>query len=337
MATYNGERFLSAQLESIAAQTSPPHELVICDDGSTDETLAIAEEFARRAPFKVRIERNAERLGYAENFLKAARLSEGELISFSDQDDIWHPEKLERSIRRLADDDCRLAVHNVRFVDAQLDRLPPRRIPRRISRPYMSRPDKFQPWFLIPGMATTFRRRLLELSSGFSRPSAVDDSLDSMPHDEWVYFLATATGKVAFFTDELVFYRQHEANTVGGVDDLAAARWANRRDILVRQSRLAAEYASFLAALGSSRELQASERLAVEASRCFYERTAAWQVGRASIYDSATRHAERFRAALGLARAGAYRQRWCGGFGTRSLVKDVVASALPIARSPVQK
>ncbi len=71
MATYNGERFLAAQLKSIVAQTRAPLELVICDDGSTDGTVEIAEQFAQRASFTVRIERNADQLGYAENFLKA--------------------------------------------------------------------------------------------------------------------------------------------------------------------------------------------------------------------------------------------------------------------------
>jgi glycosyltransferase involved in cell wall biosynthesis len=77
MATYNGAAFLDAQLASIAAQTRTPDELVVCDDGSSDGTVEIVERFARRAPFAVRLIRNEQRLGYGENFMKAARHCRG--------------------------------------------------------------------------------------------------------------------------------------------------------------------------------------------------------------------------------------------------------------------
>ena len=98
MCTYNGERFLSEQLHSFAAQTVLPDELVVCDDGSTDGTLEILEDFRRTAPFPVRIYRNEKNLGYVKNFEKAALLCGGDIIFFSDQDDIWLPEKVEKSL-----------------------------------------------------------------------------------------------------------------------------------------------------------------------------------------------------------------------------------------------
>ena len=75
LGTYNGDRYLSPLLDSITAQTRPPVELVACDDGSTDKTLSVLQDFARTAPFPVRIEENVTRLGFADNFLKAASLS----------------------------------------------------------------------------------------------------------------------------------------------------------------------------------------------------------------------------------------------------------------------
>ena len=95
MATYNGERFIGEQLESFLTQTILPTELVVTDDGSTDATLDIVASFAARAPFPVRIERNAENLGYQTNFMKAARLCSSDIIAFCDQDDIWLPRKIE--------------------------------------------------------------------------------------------------------------------------------------------------------------------------------------------------------------------------------------------------
>jgi len=95
MATYNGESFLAEQLDNLAKQTLKPLELVVCDDGSTDDTVAILEGFAALAPFPVSIHRNGTRLGHTENFLKAANLCSGKWIGFCDQDDVWLPNKLE--------------------------------------------------------------------------------------------------------------------------------------------------------------------------------------------------------------------------------------------------
>jgi glycosyltransferase involved in cell wall biosynthesis len=103
MATYNGARFLREQLDSIATQTLLPYELVICDDGSTDATLEIAGQFAKEVSFPVRIYQNESNLGFADNFLKAASLCEGDWIAFSDQDDIWLPHKLATVSRRFND------------------------------------------------------------------------------------------------------------------------------------------------------------------------------------------------------------------------------------------
>src|SRR4029079_17285220 len=92
----NGARFLPEQLRSIAAQTRPPDELIVCDDRSTDETAQVIEAFAATAPFPVRLVRNEERLGSTRNFERAVSLCDGSLIALADQDDSWHPEKLAR-------------------------------------------------------------------------------------------------------------------------------------------------------------------------------------------------------------------------------------------------
>jgi glycosyltransferase involved in cell wall biosynthesis len=102
MCTYNGERFLPEQLASIAQQTRLPDELVVSDDGSTDRTVAMIREFAASAPYPVRIFENEHNLGSTANFERAIGLCSGELIALSDQDDIWYPNRLERSEQELA-------------------------------------------------------------------------------------------------------------------------------------------------------------------------------------------------------------------------------------------
>src|SRR5437660_598353 len=116
MCTYNGARFLSEQLESIAVQTRLPDELVVCDDRSTDGSVEIVGDFARNASFAVRLEINASNLGSTKNFEKAIGLCQGDIIALADQDDIWYPEKLAR-IAEVLDKDARIGAV---FSDAEL-------------------------------------------------------------------------------------------------------------------------------------------------------------------------------------------------------------------------
>ena len=95
MTTYNGSKYLKEQLDSFTKQTHLPDELVVTDDGSSDDTLEILENFAKKASFEVLIFRNNTNLGYAMNFGHAIGLCTGDLIFLSDQDDIWFPEKIE--------------------------------------------------------------------------------------------------------------------------------------------------------------------------------------------------------------------------------------------------
>ncbi|MGD0894280.1 MAG: glycosyltransferase, partial [Terracidiphilus sp.] len=103
MCTYNGERFLGQQLESIAAQSVLPFELVVCDDQSNDGTIALLEAFSKTAPFAVRIYQNPARLKSTHNFQQGIALARGQLIALCDQDDLWKPEKLERLVGLMQD------------------------------------------------------------------------------------------------------------------------------------------------------------------------------------------------------------------------------------------
>src|SRR6186997_149500 len=96
MCTCNGERFLAEQLDSILAQSRPPDEIVICDDASTDGTWALLTTFAPKAPCPVTLRRNDTRLGVIGNFSQAMTLATGDAIALADQDDVWHPMKLEK-------------------------------------------------------------------------------------------------------------------------------------------------------------------------------------------------------------------------------------------------
>ena len=95
MCTYNGADFLPAQWESIQAQSRKPDEIVVCDDGSSDQTRRLLEQFAKQSSIPVTLRFNEKNLGSVKNFEQGIRLCTGEIIALSDQDDIWRSDKLQ--------------------------------------------------------------------------------------------------------------------------------------------------------------------------------------------------------------------------------------------------
>src|SRR5262245_36412717 len=101
LCTHNGAAYIADQLASLAAQSRRPDELVVRDDASEDDTPAIVQAFAARAPFPVRFERHASRLGSTRNFDGAIAACTGDLIALCDQDDVWRADKLSAIERRF--------------------------------------------------------------------------------------------------------------------------------------------------------------------------------------------------------------------------------------------
>src|SRR5258708_2267565 len=144
MATYNGASFIQDQLDSLAKQDLLPDELVISDDGSTDDTLDIVVAFAQQAPFPVHVHRNETRLGYRSNFMRAAGLARSDLIAFCDQDDIWDPRKLKICAAAFDDPEVLLVYHNARIVTA--DGRPVGLLERRAAPQPANPPMTVSPW-----------------------------------------------------------------------------------------------------------------------------------------------------------------------------------------------
>ena len=105
MASYNGEAFIREQIDSILNQNvKVPLELVVCDDCSTDSTKKILLEYSKKDE-RVRVFFNKKNIGFKKNFEKAVSLCKGEFIAFSDQDDIWELDKLEKLVNHIGDKD----------------------------------------------------------------------------------------------------------------------------------------------------------------------------------------------------------------------------------------
>ena len=214
LTTFNGERFLREQLESLARQTRLPDELVVVDDGSHDESLEILNQFAAQAPFRVRLHRNDSQLGWRGNFFKAASLCKGSLIAFCDQDDIWYPEKLAVVEPRFASPDILLVHHDADLIDDRgtvygtlRDGENDKEDLKRLSKPTI--------WSHAPGLTIVFRQSLLGFVPYW--PDSIDPGSPNMPaaHDQWVYHLASNLGSIRYIPRSLVGYRQHSANQVG--------------------------------------------------------------------------------------------------------------------------
>jgi glycosyltransferase involved in cell wall biosynthesis len=212
MATFNGARYIRQQLDSLAAQTHLPSELVVTDDGSTDDTLKILEDFASRSLFRVLIHRNEARLGYRANFLHATTLCKSDLIAFSDQDDIWDRRKIEKCIPLFDNPDVLLAYHNALIITAEGRTV--RSLDDWVVPNLINPPMSLGPWPFVKGFTQIFRRSVPLL------PELWEMSVDwnaqkRMAHDQWFFFLSSALGSIAYVNEPLVHYRQHDANIVG--------------------------------------------------------------------------------------------------------------------------
>jgi glycosyltransferase involved in cell wall biosynthesis len=226
MATYNGGQFIQEQLDSLALQTVLPYELVVTDDGSTDWTVQIVQTFAKNSPFPVRIYINDQRLGYADNFLKAASLCEGEFISFCDQDDVWKACKL-ATITPFLGSDVSMVVHSFEYVDAQLRPVRVARntkcFPRKTNNiDYLSSQNIFfnrDGSFNCYGIGFTqpFKRGVAQEAihrwHKMIRLDGCQNAGSLLGHDDFMVCIAGGMGIIACLPDVLVKYRQHNANT----------------------------------------------------------------------------------------------------------------------------
>src|SRR5450432_2809279 len=118
LCTWNGAGHLGEQLASLAGQSRLADELIVCDDASADDTVAVVQQFARTAPFTVQLRQNPVRIGVVKNFTEAIVECSGDLIFLCDQDDVWHRDKIAVMLRAFdTDDDLAALFSNARLGD----------------------------------------------------------------------------------------------------------------------------------------------------------------------------------------------------------------------------
>lgn len=219
MATYNGEKYLSQQIESILRQTYTDWHLFVHDDGSCDNTADILNHYVASAPGKITILNYTPQGGACNNFMSMMRHVEADYYMFADQDDVWIPEKIEMSMDTMAsaegvarEEPCPIVVHSdLSVVDAAL------RETHSSLWQYMDIYPEFVQSFhdcvicYVTGCTMLFNRAARDLS--LMKPHT-----KATMHDSWIVGCCHAAGgKVIGIPAKTVLYRQHGNNTLGAV------------------------------------------------------------------------------------------------------------------------
>ena len=206
LATFNGERYIKEQLDSFCNQTRLPDELIVCDDYSSDSTLAIIDQFAHNAPFEVRIIANDKNIGYIANFSNALELSSGDIVFLSDQDDFWLPDKLATvELYFTTHPEIQLVAHDINFCKCDLKPIGQTKLER--MRGVFDLDVSY-----VVGMASAIRHDFLRHCLPI--PKSKD-----MTHDKWLHMCANTLGKKGILNTVLALHRRHGTNVTSASDN----------------------------------------------------------------------------------------------------------------------
>jgi len=226
VSTYNGEKYLREQLDSLLNQTHSHFFITIRDDGSSDRTKAIIQDYECKFPNQVEAfyEQNIGVIESFFNLLSSYVHEDTEYICFCDQDDVWMEDKLERGVRTLSeysDDQTIMYVTPTLMVNEMLQPL--------------------NSWPPIPQRGPSFYNALIEnIAVGATlmlNRSAAKMIISNLPspnkivmHDWWIYLTVSAFGEIIYDHEPSIYYRQHQGNVVGGqngIKERIKKKWDN--------------------------------------------------------------------------------------------------------------
>lgn len=215
MATYNGEKYLAEQIESILQQTYCGWKLIIQDDCSTDHTPDIAEAYQRQYPEKIKLIRRETPSGSAKNnFFSMLSLVEDDYVMFCDQDDVWLPDKIEKTLTAMKrmesqyGEDMPILLHtDLYVVDQDLKILSDSFFGFQNILPERTGLHQIIVQNVVTGCTVLLNKALLSYAGSVPQYALM--------HDWWLAVIAAAFGKIGFLKNATVYYRQHGENQVG--------------------------------------------------------------------------------------------------------------------------
>ena len=208
MTTYNGERFLPEMLESLRNQTRKIDELLVFDDGSTDNTVNYIKEYIKKYELKGwTVKQNKENLGWEKNFVQGLNKASGDVIFPCDQDDIWHTNKIEMMTKAFENNsDIWLLVSGYHAFSEYGGKMAVQQPVRTEDRNLVSRVVFDEKYYQIlrPGCTMAFRKEMLPLFMENWKPGT--------PHDAVLWTIASLLRKLYLYNDTFIEYRRHDNN-----------------------------------------------------------------------------------------------------------------------------
>jgi glycosyltransferase involved in cell wall biosynthesis len=216
LATYNGEKYLAEQLESILAQTETEWVVYLHDDGSTDRTRNIIREYVVSYPSRFRYIDGASTGGAKNNFFYLLSQVEARYYMFCDQDDVWKEQKIEWTLERMRavepDNAPALVFTELQVVDEQLQTISGSMSSFQSLDCTKTRINRLMMQNVITGCTVMINRTLRD------QMLLVQHMDNIIMHDWWAGLIASLYGSISFVEEPTILYRQHHANSVGAID-----------------------------------------------------------------------------------------------------------------------
>ena len=212
LATYNGEKYLREQIDSILNQTYQNIQLIISDDCSKDNTRKILKEYEEKDS-RVKVYDQDENIGCIKNFEFLLKQVKNEIYMLSDQDDVWMPEKIEKTYEQLENEKADLVFGDLEVVDSNLEIIYPSfndfmKLSRKIKR-HINTNELNYLYNCVTGCTIMSRKKWIDKIL----PLPVNSKY--VLHDHWIGLMISLKGKLAYLPEKYIKYRQHEDNEVG--------------------------------------------------------------------------------------------------------------------------
>ena len=211
LATYNGEKFVKEQIESILNQTYENFNLIISDDASTDNTLNILEEYEKKDT-RIKVFKKEKNKGLIDNFEFLLKNVTSDYFMFSDQDDIWKKDKIEKSINKLKEENSGLVYTDLEIVDEKLNVIYPSYWKYKQIYKKIIKYNNFEALYLnnfVTGCTILAKSKYIKDILPLPRNSKF------VLHDYWTALIVSAKDKISYVEEPTIQYRQHKNNRVG--------------------------------------------------------------------------------------------------------------------------